>query len=96
MGRAIVRLGDMSTGHDGYPGRPNNSASPDVFVNGIPMHRIGDTWPAHSNGSNSHSSVTVGSGQTIFCNGMGIALVGDMLDCGDTIAEGSPNSFCGG
>lgn len=43
---AVVRLGDMSAGHC-YPARANDSASPDVFVNGRGVHRQGDHWPTH-------------------------------------------------
>lgn len=39
----IVRLGDVCSGHDGFPSRPNNQASSDVFVNSIGVHRVGDS-----------------------------------------------------
>jgi len=44
---ACARLGDICTGHDCYPSRPNDQGSPNVFVNGIPWHRQGDHWEAH-------------------------------------------------
>jgi uncharacterized Zn-binding protein involved in type VI secretion len=44
---AVVRLGDMSTGHSCFPPRPNTEASPNVFVNGKGVHRVGDAWAIH-------------------------------------------------
>ena len=38
----IVRLGDYCSGHDGYPPRPNDEASINVFVNSKGVHRVGD------------------------------------------------------
>ena len=45
---AVARLGDKDTGHDACPSRPNNSASSNVFCNGIAVHRKGDSWSTHS------------------------------------------------
>ncbi|MGL5512672.1 MAG: hypothetical protein ACRDBM_05455 [Sporomusa sp.] len=40
---AVVRLGDVSTGHPHcYPARPNIEGIPNGFVNGKPVHRQGD------------------------------------------------------
>lgn len=44
---ATVRLGDQCTGHGCFPPRVNDSASSDVFVNGIGVHRVGDHWVEH-------------------------------------------------
>lgn len=33
----IVRLGDMSTGHGCFPPQASVEASPDVFVDGLPV-----------------------------------------------------------
>lgn len=44
---AACRLGDMSAGHCFFP-RPNSEGSPNVFINGIAAHRVGDYWPVHS------------------------------------------------
>ncbi len=38
----IVRLGDYCSGHGGYPPRPNDEASANVFVNSKGVHRVGD------------------------------------------------------
>jgi len=96
---AVVRLGDVSTGHPHcYPSRPNIEGSPNVFVNGKPVHRLGDAWaehgacPVHS----PHDGVASSGSATVFVNGKAICRIGDSISCGDTMAEGSPNVFAGG
>ena len=55
---AVSRLGDHCTGHGPWPPRPSTGASPDVFVNGIAVHRKGDSWAVHCSG-------TIGAGDGI-------------------------------
>ena len=95
MGKAITRLGDKSLGHC-FESRGNVAGSPNVFIDGIAAHRIGDAWPTHTCKTKSHSSITVIGSGSVFVNGVALARIGDGLDCGDTIAEGSPNVFSGG
>jgi uncharacterized Zn-binding protein involved in type VI secretion len=92
---AVTRLGDLCTGHGGWPPRPNNQASPDVFVNNIAVHRQGDSWAIHCN-SSCHGGVTSSGSSTVFVNNKQIARIGDPVSCGSTIAQGSPNVFAGG
>jgi uncharacterized Zn-binding protein involved in type VI secretion len=87
-----VRLGDSSAGHCFEP-RGNIVASPNVFINGIAAHRVGDGWPTHTCGTDSHPSITAQGSPNVFINGIAAARVGDKLDCGDIIAQGSPNVF---
>ena len=45
---ASVRFGDICSGHiPCYPSRPNDQGSPNVFVNGLPKHRLTDHWVVH-------------------------------------------------
>lgn len=92
---AAVRLGDMSTGHC-YNPRANVQGSPNVFINGIASHRVGDFWPSHNCNDNSHSGVMASGSPNVFVNGLAMARVGDSISCGDTAAAGSPNVFCNG
>jgi len=87
---ASCRLGDSSAGHC-YEPRPNDQGSPNVFINGKASHRVGDHWPTHSCGPSSHDSITAKGSPNVFVNGKAKARVGDALDCGDIIAQGSPN-----
>lgn len=92
---AVTRLGDACTGHDGFPPRPSSSASGDVFVNGIAVHRQGDSWASHGCGHTSHAVLASGS-VTVFVNGKMIGRIGDPVDCGSAVAQGSSDVFAGG
>jgi len=78
----VVRLGDLCTGHGCFPSRPNDEASPDVFVNGIGVHRQGDHWATHCCPPPCHDGVLAAGSFTVFVNGKQIARVGDPVSCG--------------
>jgi uncharacterized Zn-binding protein involved in type VI secretion len=91
---SVARLGDKTTGHDGFPSRLIISCSENVFVNGIGVARIGDKQPTHSCCKSSHDSVLSQCSENVFVNGIGVARIGDKTTCNDTVAEGSENVFC--
>lgn len=93
---AACRLGDMSTGHDGFSPRPNVQGSPNVMINGIPAHRVGDKWTFHNKSRATHEGVLAQGSPNVFVNGMPIGRIGDQISCGDTVAQGSPNVFVNG
>lgn len=93
--RGVSRVGDLCTGHGGFDPRGADQGSPNVFLNGIPMLRQLDHWPRHTKGKYGHESVTSGGSSTVFCNGRKVARVGDTVDCGSLIAQGSTDVFCG-
>lgn len=93
---AVTRLGHRCTGHDCWPPRLVIQGSPNVFVNGQPITRQGDTWGPHTCGNNTHSGVQSQGAPTVFANGMAVARIGDMISCGSASAEGSSNVFIGG
>jgi uncharacterized Zn-binding protein involved in type VI secretion len=94
---AVTRLGDSGTGHGCYPPRPNVQGSPDVFVNGIACHRQGDAWVPHGCGvCTPHGGSTAAGSGTVYVNGQQIARIGDPVDCGSAIAQGSTDVFAGG
>ena len=72
----VSRLGDVCTGHGCFPSRPSTGASPNVFVNGIPVHRQGDSWAPHCCVT-CHGSVLAAGSPNVFVNGMEIARIGD-------------------
>lgn len=93
----VSYLGAISTGHGGFPPRPSTSASGDVFVNGIAVHRQGDDWAVHCNSSPTcHDGVLSSGSGTVFVNSKQCARIADDISCGDTVAEGSSNVFAGG
>lgn len=93
-----ARIADTCTGHSPcYPGRPATSGSPDVFVNGLPVHRVGDSWASHGCPDNpSHGSVLAAGSSTVFANGKPVGRIGDPVACGSSVATGSPDVIVGG
>jgi hypothetical protein len=45
--KPLTRLGDLSQGHGCWPPRPNITASPNIYTNGLPNHRQFDLWDTH-------------------------------------------------
>lgn len=92
---AITRLGDACTGHGCFPPRVNNEASENVFVNGIGVHRQEDTWVTHCCGKSCHDGALSSGSSTVYVNGKQCGRVGDPVDCGSVVAQGSSNVFAG-
>jgi uncharacterized Zn-binding protein involved in type VI secretion len=93
---AVTRLGDKCSGHGGWPARVSDSASGDVFVNGIAVHREGDHWVTHCNAEPTCHDSTLASGSSkVFINGKQCGRVGDPVACGSKVAVGSGNVFAG-
>ena len=90
---SIVRLGDTGSGHGCFPPRVNDQGSPNVFVNGIPAHRLGDHWTVHCCSGSCHDSVMAAGSPNVFVNGLPVARIGDGVACGSVAAQGSPNVF---
>lgn len=96
---AVSRLGDMSTGHGCFP--PTNLITTPVaktYFNGI-LAGVVDSkckFAAHTCGDVTHNSdarfPSSGASKT-YIEGKKAARIGDNIDCGDAISEGSSNSF---
>jgi len=94
---AATRIGDADVAH--CSGMSRAQGSPDVYVNGIPWSRQGDTntphllpgdpCPVHAAG------IAVGS-TTVFVNGRGAGRVGDGISGCTSVAQGSGDVFAGG
>lgn len=95
MSTAVARLGDLCSGHGDFPPRPSISASPNVFVNGRALLRLGDAYAIHCNASTCHGGAVASGSATVYCNGQPVARVGDAVSCGSMIAQGSPDVRCG-
>jgi uncharacterized Zn-binding protein involved in type VI secretion len=95
---AVTRLGDSCTGHGCWPARASTGGSPDVFVNGIAVHRQGDGWAPHTCPliPETHGSSLGAGSSTVFANGKPVGRVGDPIACGSVVAAGSGNVFAGG
>jgi uncharacterized Zn-binding protein involved in type VI secretion len=89
---AAVRLGDICTGHGSYAPRVCDTASPNVFINNMGAHRVGDHWIEHCSGKCHDSRQATGS-SSVFVNNKAMARLGDQIACGSMNAQGSPNVF---
>ncbi|MQX37877.1 PAAR domain-containing protein [Roseospira navarrensis] len=94
---AVTRLGDVCTGHGCWPPRPSSEASPNVYANGIAVHREGDAWAAHTCPAipETHASALASGSPTVFANSRELGRIGDPVACGSSVAEGSPDVFAG-
>ena len=92
---AVTRLGDVCTGHGCFSSRPSVSGSPTVFVNGIPVHRQGDSWDTHCCVI-CHGGILASGSPSVFVEVRQIGRIGDPVDCGSSVASGSVNVFVGG
>ena len=87
---AIVRLGDMCTGHGCFGPRTAISASPDCLIEGIPAVRVGDLWETHGCGvCADHDGIQASGSPNVLINGIPVARVGDSISCGSTNLTGS-------
>lgn len=88
---SIIRsLIDFSTGHCFEP-RPCLTGSPNVFVNGSPVVRVGDDYlQIHVCGIATHpmGPALIGS-PNVFVNNSPVHRSGDLITCGDTGGFGS-------
>lgn len=98
MSLPVTRLGDSCTGHSSFPPRPSSGGSGDVFVNGIAVHREGDSWSPHGSPSPSppHSGVLSDGSSSVYVNDKMVGRIGDPVSCGSAVAQGSPDVFAGG
>lgn len=92
-GRPVSRKGDTCTGHGCFPPRASTSGSPDVFIGGVPMLRVSDSYATHTCGRNTHGGSQAEGAPFAFANGLSIARVGDGVSCGSAVAEGSDFVF---
>ena len=86
MGKLIVLLGHVCSGHGPCPPRPNIEASPNFWVKGLGVHRQGDNWSTHC----LHGGVLAKGTANFLANGKPVAKVGDPISCGSVCAQGEP------
>ena len=102
--RGITYVGALSTGHICYPPTPllapTSPAIGPVFVNFILAGRAGDLFAPHACPCSScpppHTVRPISSGPVnVYFNFRPPGRIGDVIGCGDIIAQGSFNSFAG-
>lgn len=99
---AVATYPTRCSGHEGFAPRTSLvSKNTTVFVEGKPIHIVGDNFSPHSDGERIHTGVIISGSSNVFVNGQPIARIGDGVagvenPCGSLISVGSPTVYCGG
>ena len=93
---AVALEGAICSGHQCWPPRNNVGASTDVKVNSRGVIRAGDPWNIHVCDGSVHAGLVAAGSGSVFVNGRAVARIGDAINCGSIIAEGSSDVFVGG
>ena len=92
-----TRLGDTDTGHDACPGTVLVSASTNVIINGKSTGPVcAHSFPHGCIVHPAHTAHIASGSSTVLINGLQAARVGDPIDCGGSVASGSPDVIIGG
>lgn len=94
--RSIALLGSTCSGHGCFPPRVSLTGSSFFFINGTPVHAVGDAWAIHTCTTQAHAGVLAEGSSLMYVNGKPIGRVGDAIDCGSVVAEGSDFVFVNG
>lgn len=94
MKHGVARVGDMTSGHDGYPGTPIITGSSTLICDGKGVACVGDRCQDHdkSHGHN-HTPIITGGSSFFKVDGKGAAMTGSEVagncSAANTIIEGS-------
>ncbi|MBP1852513.1 PAAR domain-containing protein [Rhizobium halophytocola] len=93
------RRADIGSAHGcRFPPSPATGGSPDVYVNGRSLMRVGDSYAAHAclaGHTGSHPRALAAGSATVFINGKAAGRIGDAIDCGGSAETGSSNVYIG-
>lgn len=92
---AVTRLGDKCAGHGSYPPRPSISASTKVLASGKGVVCVGDSYAVHCSGPSCHPGKAQQGSPKVFASSKQKMRIGDSIDCGSKVAEGSSKVFIG-
>ena len=88
---------DVCTGHDACPPRKAVEGSPDVFLEGHAVVRLGDAWETHGCPAHPpHKGHVAQASDEVTVNGLPVVRIGDPLDCGGKVKTGSDGLYAGG
>lgn len=93
----------VSTGHGGWPSTVvvSSTCAAKSFFNGLKIQLVGQTqYTPHTDNqpvTHPQSEREVSNGApTFYMEGKKVGRIGDPIACGDTIGQGSTNTFIGG
>ncbi|MGR5296903.1 type VI secretion system PAAR protein [Vibrio mediterranei] len=83
-------VGDMGSGHDGYPATAIISGSPTVKIDGKSVARQGDALLPHNKPKHpTHARQIKQGSNSVMIDGRPAARAGDAISCGGVIVGGS-------
>jgi len=96
---AAALIGRLSSGHSCYPPTASKPGTGSLYtqVNGLDVQLLNITeYYDHRCGRTIHRNrLTSSSSNTVFIEGYATCRIGDSINCGDTVANGSYNVFIG-
>lgn len=94
---AATRRGDLTSGHGCFPPTAITSTlASKTFINNILASVIGGSVATHFCGRTTHAGRTITSGSSkVIIEGRDATRIGDSVNCGDTIGQGSNNVIFG-
>ncbi len=88
----IARIFDMTSGHHGYEPTKIISGSSNVVANNRPVARQNDEVLKHKRPNTPyHNRHIMGCSTVTIVNSRGVGRIGDSIDCGGLIVQGSGN-----
>ena len=98
---AVATYPSLCSGHAGFPPRLSaGTTNSTVFVEGKPVHVVGDPWGIHVSGENAHAGFVVSGSANVFVGPqrLPMARIGDGIagGCASLIAKGAATVYCGG
>lgn len=84
---AVARLTDIGSYHGPFPDSEAIEGSPDVDVNSLPVHRVGDALESHP-----HARKLAKGSSTCDVNSKALGQITSPVDCGGFIVTGSSNT----
>lgn len=91
--RPMSRQKDITTGHGCWAPSVGVTSSPNVFINGLPAHKVGDQFTPHTCGNDVHADVASIGSTKVIINGSPAMRLGDALAPGALMAEASWSVF---
>jgi uncharacterized Zn-binding protein involved in type VI secretion len=95
---SAARQGDISTGHNCFhPTACVNATTSKVYINGKLAQKKGSIYLLHRCGKTIHTNRLSNSGSAkVFYEGLNAIRIGDSINCGDSVGQGSNNVIVGG
>ncbi|MCC5881490.1 MAG: type VI secretion system PAAR protein [Halomonas sp.] len=86
MSKKLVLVGDIGTGHDGFPPTLVTAGSPTVLIDGKSVARLGDPLAPHEKSDHpTHPRFISECSDTILLDGKPAALTGHAVSCGGVV-----------